>query len=97
VKSQKFRLQKLEEQLQQNKAQQPLFIETPDGHVGARVLHHKNGTSAMVSYDSLSLAQEDAIQALWPRLPTGSVLFVVPRMLTPEEWTVRYSHTLEGE
>jgi hypothetical protein len=96
VKSQKFRLQKLEEQLQQRQDQQPLFATTPDGYVDARVFHYKNGVTATIWYDSLNIAQEDAIQAIRPRLPTGCVLFVVPRTLPVEQWTEHFATITPG-
>jgi hypothetical protein len=93
----KTRVHRLEQQWEQDKKQQPSVVETADGRVSARVSHHKCGTTATVTYDSLSIEQDDAINLILPQLPPNCVLFVTPRMLSPEEWTKKYTPAIQSE
>jgi hypothetical protein len=91
----KARIARIEEARQLPQDQQPLAVETPDGRVDAQVRSHKNGVSATVWYDSINIGQQEAIEAIRPRLPPACWLFVVPRMLTDEQWGRKYSATAE--
>src|SRR3954469_9348879 len=89
------RVSRLEKAAQQRQSQQPSTVSSEGGGLTAWVHHHRNGASATVTYDLLSITQEAAIAAILPRLPCHCTVFVVPRMLTPTQWSTSYSQSLD--
>jgi hypothetical protein len=86
---------KLEEAVQKRKDLELYEVQTEDGKVSAHVSHHKRGTTATITYDSLAAEAEEAVAAILPRLPPSCTLFVTPRTLSVEEWTARYAPHME--
>src|ERR1043166_5898966 len=91
------RVIRLEEARQRRQDSEPDIVQAEDGRISPRVSHHTRGTTATITYDSLTIEAEEAVAALSPRLPPGCTLLVFPKELTPEEWEARYARKLREE